>query len=198
MPLHRLRSILATGALAAVFAAAVLPGAAGSQTRTPIAPVDPALLQPIHALGREAASAASSTLDPAYRSEGALHADAIVGDPATDAAPPTHGRVDLPDTSASVIVIPSWRWDPEISWYGPGFYGNRTACGHTYTREILGVAHRSLPCGTRVTFRHGSRVITVPVIDRGPYVSGRIFDLSRAACVALNHCFTGPIQYKIP
>ncbi len=53
------------------------------------------------------------------------------------------------------------------SWYGPGFYGNRTACGQTYTPEILGVAHLELPCGTPLTLTYGGRSITVPVIDRG-------------------------------
>jgi rare lipoprotein A len=83
-----------------------------------------------------------------------------------------------------------------VSWYGPGFYGNRTACGQTYSRTILGVAHRTLPCGTRITFRYKGATITVPVIDRGPYVSGRNWDLSRATCSALGHCFTGPIDWK--
>lgn len=71
------------------------------------------------------------------------------------------------------------------SWYGPGFYGNRTACGQTYTPEILGVAHLSLPCGTRLTLTYGSRSITVTVIDRGPYVAGRAIDLSNATRIAL-------------
>jgi len=66
------------------------------------------------------------------------------------------------------------------SWYGPGFYGNRTACGQTYTSRLLGVAHRSLPCGYRVTVRYRGRSITVPVVDRGPYVSGRDYDLTNA------------------
>lgn len=72
------------------------------------------------------------------------------------------------------------------SWYGPGFYGNRTACGQTYTPEILGVAHRTLPCGTgiRITSPAGITV-TVPVIDRGPYIAGRSLDLSNATRAAL-------------
>lgn len=88
-------------------------------------------------------------------------------------------------------------YDPEVSWYGPGFYGNRTACGLAYTKTILGVAHRSLPCGTSVTFRYHGKSVTVPVIDRGPYVDDRQWDLSGALCVALDHCFTGPIEYRI-
>jgi len=71
------------------------------------------------------------------------------------------------------------------SWYGPGFYGNKTACGQTYTPEILGVAHLTLPCGTRLTLTYGSRSITVTVIDRGPYVAGRAIDLSNATRLAL-------------
>jgi rare lipoprotein A len=72
------------------------------------------------------------------------------------------------------------------SWYGPGFYGNRTACGQTYTPEIFGVAHRLLPCGTpiRITSPAGVTVV-VPVIDRGPYVAGRSLDLSNATKLAL-------------
>jgi len=71
------------------------------------------------------------------------------------------------------------------SWYGPGFYGNKTACGQTYTPEILGVAHLTLPCGTRLVLSYGSRSITVTVIDRGPYVAGRAIDLSNATRLAL-------------
>ena len=91
-----------------------------------------------------------------------------------------------------------WRYDGHVSWYGPGLYGNRTACGHTYSESILGVAHKSLPCGTRITFRNpaNGRVITVPVIDRGPYIAGRTWDLSRAACAALDHCYTGPLEWR--
>jgi rare lipoprotein A len=106
--------------------------------------------------------------------------------------------VDAPEAPTGVIVIPTWRYDPEISFYGPGFYGRRTACGHAYTKQIMGVAHRSLPCGTMVRFKHGSTVITVPVIDRGPYVAGRTWDLSGGACRALGHCFTGPIYWRFP
>ena len=72
------------------------------------------------------------------------------------------------------------------SWYGPRFYGRRTACGQTYTPEILGVAHRVLPCGTLITLTSPTgRTVTVPVIDRGPYVAGRALDLSNATRIAL-------------
>lgn len=94
-------------------------------------------------------------------------------------------------------VLNGYIYDPEVSWYGPGFYGKRTACGLAYTTTILGVAHRTLPCGTLVDFSYNGRTITVPVIDRGPYVVGRQWDISGGACIYLNHCFTGPIYYRI-
>jgi hypothetical protein len=55
------------------------------------------------------------------------------------------------------------------TWYGPGFWGHKTACGKRLQRGTLGVAHRTLPCGTKVSILYRGRTITVPVIDRGPY-----------------------------
>ena len=56
------------------------------------------------------------------------------------------------------IVKNSWKRDPEISWYGAGLYGNGTACGQTLTKTLVGVAHRTLPCGTKVQFRYNGKV----------------------------------------
>ncbi len=72
-----------------------------------------------------------------------------------------------------------YRW-AYASWYGPGLYGNGTACGQTLGYDTLGVAHKSLPCGAKVTFKKGRREVTVRVIDRGPYVGGREYDLTSA------------------
>jgi rare lipoprotein A len=66
------------------------------------------------------------------------------------------------------------------SWYGPGFYGKRTSCGQRLTPTMLGVAHRTLPCGTKVQLFYGGRSVLVPVIDRGPYANGATFDLTKA------------------
>jgi rare lipoprotein A len=66
------------------------------------------------------------------------------------------------------------------SYYGPGLYGNGVACGGTLEPGTLGVANKTLPCGTMVKLRYGSHAITVPVIDRGPYVAGREYDLTEA------------------
>jgi rare lipoprotein A (peptidoglycan hydrolase) len=90
-----------------------------------------------------------------------------------------------------------WRHDYNISWYGPGFYGHRTACGLPLTTKLVGVAHRTLPCGTLIEFRWKGKTVVVRVVDRGPYVQGRIFDLTGGACTALGHCFTGPIDWRL-
>jgi rare lipoprotein A len=68
----------------------------------------------------------------------------------------------------------------EVSYYGPGLYGNGVACGGTLWPGTLGVANKTLPCGTMVKLRYHGRSVTVPVIDRGPYVAGREFDLTTA------------------
>lgn len=66
------------------------------------------------------------------------------------------------------------------SYYGPGLYGNGVACGGTLLPHTIGVAHKTLPCGTKVKLRYHGRTITAPVIDRGPYVAGRDYDLTQA------------------
>jgi len=66
------------------------------------------------------------------------------------------------------------------SWYGPGLYGNRMACGGVLTPGTLGVAHKSMPCGTKLTLRYGGRSVTVRVVDRGPFAGNREFDLTSA------------------
>src|SRR5262245_9441576 len=68
----------------------------------------------------------------------------------------------------------------QASWYGPGLYGNNLGCGGRLYPTTLGVANKTMPCGTKLTLRHGSRRVHVRVIDRGPYVAGREFDLTAA------------------
>jgi rare lipoprotein A (peptidoglycan hydrolase) len=84
-----------------------------------------------------------------------------------------------------------------VSWYGPGLYGNPTACGGTLTPGTLGVANKTLPCGTMVTIRNGAATVRVPVIDRGPYVAGREFDLTSATRDALGFSGVGTVQVAI-
>jgi rare lipoprotein A len=70
------------------------------------------------------------------------------------------------------------------SWFGPGLYGNTMACGATLTPATTGVAHKSLPCGRLVTVC-ARRCARLRVVDRGPFVGGRTFDLTPGAVHAL-------------
>jgi rare lipoprotein A len=79
------------------------------------------------------------------------------------------------------------------SWYGPRFFGRQTACGVKLTRRTVGVAHKKLPCGTKVEIYHRDRTLVVPVIDRGPFVAGRSWDLTQAAAEALGMTTTARV-----
>jgi rare lipoprotein A (peptidoglycan hydrolase) len=71
------------------------------------------------------------------------------------------------------------------TWFGPGFYGQHTACGQTLTPATVGVANRKLPCGTLVKVTYDGQGLTVPVVDRGPYANGADWDLTAAAAQSL-------------
>jgi hypothetical protein len=76
------------------------------------------------------------------------------------------------------------------SWYGGG---GSLACGGWLTSETLGVANKTLPCGTLVTLRYDGRTVRVPVVDRGPFVPGREFDLTEATKQALDFSGVGEV-----
>lgn len=82
------------------------------------------------------------------------------------------------------------------SWYGPGFYGNTTGCGQTLETWTFGVAHKTLPCGTRVVLC-AARCAIVPVIDRGPYSGNRVFDLTAPVRDTIGALPLGPVGFKL-
>jgi hypothetical protein len=79
------------------------------------------------------------------------------------------------------------------TWFGPGFFGRRTACGHRLSRALVGVAHRRLPCGTLVEVYHRGRTVTAPVVDRGPFGNGAHYDLTSAAARQVGLRTTGTV-----
>jgi hypothetical protein len=84
------------------------------------------------------------------------------------------------DTSTGIATI----YRPtRATWYG--MFGRTTACGVRLTRTTMGVAHKTLPCGTMVAVSLDGRTIEVPVIDRGPYAKGVALDLTWAAAQAI-------------
>ncbi len=89
-----------------------------------------------------------------------------------------------------------WR-TARVSWYGPGFYGNTMAGGGTLQPDSMVCAHRSLPFGTKISFKYNGRSVTAVVQDRGPYVSGRTFDLGPGTAKALGFGGVGDVQYRV-
>ncbi|HEY8866215.1 MAG TPA: RlpA-like double-psi beta-barrel domain-containing protein [Solirubrobacteraceae bacterium] len=92
--------------------------------------------------------------------------------------------------------LPSGGWQQSIAsvFYD---YGLPIACGGVLHPNQLGVAHKSLPCGTMVTFRYGRRAIRVPVIDRGPYIAGRVWDFTGATAAALGFPGLGTVEWHL-
>jgi rare lipoprotein A (peptidoglycan hydrolase) len=103
-----------------------------------------------------------------------------------------------PTASASdeELAFGTWRYGG-ASWYGPGLWGNNTACGQTLRPQTLGVAHKTLPCGTTVKFVYHGRSVVTQVIDRGPYIDGRAWDLTKAVSDALGFEGVGRVRYAI-
>ncbi len=84
------------------------------------------------------------------------------------------------------------------SWYGgKSMWGRSTACGQVLRPTTVGVANKTLPCGTPVKFEWHGHSIIAPVIDRGPYVKGRAWDLTAATAEALEFEGVGRIRYAV-
>ncbi len=103
------------------------------------------------------------------------------------------GVVDRKTSSRLIRAMPR----TGASWYGAPLFGNNTACGQKFTPTIVGVAHKTLPCGTRVLIGYRGRFLLTRVIDRGPYTPGRTWDLSHAAMIALGYQGIDPVRHLI-
>lgn len=114
---------------------------------------------------------ATGLLLPALACAGALASTGGASAPSTSTSSPA--------SSASV------RPTGIATWFGPGFYGHKTACGQTLTPKVVGVANRTLPCGTLIRVTWHGHALTVPVLDRGPYAHGADWDLTAGAARAL-------------
>jgi rare lipoprotein A (peptidoglycan hydrolase) len=105
-------------------------------------------------------------------------------------------RLNFTDELLNPEQLPPGQWNVSIaSFYD--LYGNGVACGGILHVSTLGVANKTLPCGTKVIFMYGNRAIEVPVIDRGPYIAGREWDLTGATAEALHFPGLGPIKWRL-
>jgi len=98
--------------------------------------------------------------------------------------------IDQPASSQAASAVPTVTvtvYRPSVAtWFGPGLYGRRTACGVVLRPITLGTANRTLKCGTPVAIYYRGRTMVVPVIDRGPYANGADWDLTRATARAMH------------
>ena len=85
------------------------------------------------------------------------------------------------------------------SWYGPGFRGKKTASGERFNETELTAAHKTFPLGSKakVTNLKNGKTVEVEITDRGPFVAGRIIDLSRAAAVKLGIIGPGTAHVQV-
>jgi hypothetical protein len=201
---------LLCAALCALPAAAVAQFSGGTRFGDPAAtmpaavPAQDAILlgHTMHVRGTLAGAAGETVVVERREADGPWMpaANAVVGDDGSfDAAWRTDhiGHFDLrarrasadSDGAAAAAALPTSAVTvfrrTRATWFGPGFYGHRTACGQRLTHRLLGVAHRTLPCGTKVALLYRGRTITVPVVDRGPFAHGASYDLTAATAQAL-------------
>jgi len=104
-----------------------------------------------------------------------------------------------PPGSPATDDFAGWRQTGEASWYGDPFHGRQTASGEVYDMEQLTAAHQTLPFGTRVRVENldNGRAVTVRINDRGPFVDGRILDVSRQAARELGMIGSGTARVRI-
>lgn len=124
---------------------------------------------------------------------GATAFAALMLGPAREGARGTAGSAEV----TAVAVPGSGGWSTAVaSWYGPGLYGNRMACGGRLTTSTYGTANRWLRCGTRLTIclRGCARIV---VVDRGPFVGGRTFDVTAAAARAIGLSGVRTVRWKL-
>jgi rare lipoprotein A len=142
----------------------------------------------------EAATAQPATDQPAEDAEplkATLTPDELNESPELAPAPPAPKVKTVPDV---VKIITG-----EASWYGPGFYGNRTASGEIYRPGTMTAAHRTLPFGTkvRVTNLWNGRSAVIRINDRGPFVGHRVIDLGHGAASSLGLTASGIAQVRL-
>lgn len=110
--------------------------------------------------------------------------------------PKPAARASAAAPSRAAVSTSGWQ-SAKVSWYGPGFYGRRTASGAVLTQGMMNVAHKSMPFGTRIQFEYKGRTATAVVNDRGPYIHGRVFDLGPGTAQALGFGGVGMVRYRI-
>jgi rare lipoprotein A (peptidoglycan hydrolase) len=104
-------------------------------------------------------------------------------------------RIEDDDGTASVGALNAPTWQEAVaSTYGPGLYGQQTACGAELTPETRGLAHPVLPCGVDILLSFQGNTARAEVLDRGPHGGSAEFELTEALARDLG--FSGPQQIR--
>ena len=137
-----------------------------------------------------------AVLPAAVTSGPAQRANAPLPKPKPKPKPAPAPRAETPTPSRAAADTTGWQ-SAVASWYGPGFYGRKTASGAVLTENMMNVAHKTLPFGTQVQFEYGGRTVTAVVNDRGPHIAGRVWDLGPGTAKALGFSGVGSVRYRI-
>ena len=126
--------------------------------------------------------------------------DPVTADSVTAIAEPEPVVVPIPPQPPKLVVpLVISTHSGEASWYGPGFYGNRTANGEVFRPGTMTAAHRTLPFGTRVRVTNlwNGRKAVVRINDRGPFAGDRVIDLAHGAASELGLTSSGIAQVRL-
>ena len=124
----------------------------------------------------------------------------LTADPLTAIAEPEPAAIPIPPQPPKPVVpLVISTHSGEASWYGPGFYGNRTASGEVFRRGTMTAAHRTLPFGTRVRVTNlwNGRKAVVRINDRGPFAGDRVIDLAHGAASELGLTSSGIAEVRL-
>ncbi len=141
--------------------------------------------EPAFAAGNAAGASSTGGSSAATGSGAAAGSDAIGGSSSSSAE--TQSSPGSQDSGSGASKAAGIVQSGIATWYGPGLYGHKTACGQRLTPAVVGVASRTLACGTLVKVSYDGRSKIVPVLDRGPYAhNGASWDLTAGAATALD------------
>ncbi len=146
------------------------------------------LVAPVATALAQTTGEATSTTETAATPTGTTATGATGATP-TNGSTPAEGSTTSGSVSGGAAPAPASPSSGKLTratWYGPGFYGHTTACGQKLTHKLVGVASRTLPCGTLVRISYRGHVLTAPVLDRGPFGNGATWDLTAGAAHALD------------
>ncbi len=104
--------------------------------------------------------------------------------------------IDRSDSTKALLPQPAGAWETVLAGVrAPGDFGKPTACGPILRPETNGVSHPVLPCGAKIFLRYDGKTVLTQVIDRGPYVQGRTFDLTAPLAARLGLRGVQPVRW---